>query len=347
LALAETDQPERDAAIKGALGATAKGATLVHQLLAFARKARLENRTIPVQQALSDLQEMARRVVPSRIRIEFGEVEPDLAVLADPALLATALLNLILNSRDAISGSGIVQIDVCQSTADRLPSGLVSDKKPNSFVLFTVRDNGKGIAPDMLAKATEPFFTTKPVGFGSGLGLSMVQGFAQQSGGGILITSELGVGTTVFLALPVGDPSPEPVRVPVSTENTNALSGQVLIVEDQPELLQIIARLTGSLGLAPFKASTADEACGLIDSGLRPELLITDAVMPGNLQMVDLLLSVKKISPRTKIIVISGYDELQIDRVAHDLPNFTFIQKPFTISGLVRSIRELMHEPKA
>jgi CheY-like chemotaxis protein len=288
---------------------------------------------------------MARRVIPSRIRIEFGETRPDLVALADPTLLTTALLNLILNARDAISGSGIIQIHVSQSNEDELPSGLSHENKYNNFVLFAVKDNGKGIASDILTRATEPFFTTKPVGFGSGLGLSMVQGFAQQSGGGIYITSEIGVGTTVYLALPVGTGSPVLNEPLANTEDSKVLSGHVLIVEDQPELLQIVVRLMASLGLAPHTASTADAACALIDSGLRPALLITDAVMPGKLQMVDLLAHIKSLNPSTKIIVMSGYDESQFDRMADELPNFTFIQKPFSLAGLSKSVKELMHSP--
>jgi CheY-like chemotaxis protein len=252
---------------------------------------------------------------------------------------------LILNSRDAISGSGTIRIEVCQSNADELPDGLYHYNKHKDFVQFTVKDNGNGIAPDVLERVTEPFFTTKPVGFGSGLGLSMVQGFAQQSGGGILITSEIGAGTTVYLALPTGTVVPELSEALVITEDSRALSGQVLIVEDQPELLQIISRLTDSLGFAPHTASTADAACGLIDSGLRPALLITDAVMPGRLQMMDLLARVKSLSPNTKIIVMSGYDEQQIDGMANELPDFIFLQKPFKLAVLGKSIKALMNSP--
>jgi len=345
MALSPKGHVERDTAIRGALGATAKGATLVHQLMAFARKARLESRSIPVELALNDLKEMAQRVIPSNIKLQFADSRSGLLVLADPALLTTALLNLILNSRDAINGNGKIELAAIAAEAEELPTGLSYNRAHSKFVLFSVKDTGRGISRENLEKATEPFFTTKPVGFGSGLGLSMVQGFARQSGGDIRITSQVGVGTTVLLALPMGSGVAEPTGVTPKEEPLSVVKGQVLIVEDQPELLQMISRLMLSIGLSPYIASTADAACELIESGLTPSLLITDAVFPGSLRISDLLARVRYLQPMPKVIVMSGYDELEIDPKAQGLVDYTFIQKPFAISRLTSLVRERLQEP--
>ena len=345
IALSEQHPHDRDLAIKNALAATSKGATLVHQLLAFARKSRLETKSIPVDLALRDLEEMAPRVIPSNIKIAFGDPNPGLVVLADPALLTTALLNLILNSRDAISASGTIEVRAALAEAKDLPAGLSFDKDHPRFVLFTVKDTGCGMTPELLGRATEPFYTTKPIGFGSGLGLSMVQGFAQQSGGGIHIDSKPGVGTTVSLVLPVGALAEHPPSRPLREEPFHLLSGNVLIVEDQPEILQIITRLIEALGLSAQGVLTADAACELIDSGLRPDLLITDAVMPGVLQMSDLLVRVRSMDRIPKIIVMSGYDEQQIEPSTLEVPEYTFVQKPFRLSTLSALVKEKLSSP--
>jgi CheY-like chemotaxis protein len=274
--------------------------------------------------------------------MDIGTTKPGLFVLADPVSLTTSLLNLLLNARDAISGSGAIQLSSFGVLPTELPAGMTYDKAYKSFVLFTVRDSGHGMSLELLDRVTEPFFTTKPVGFGSGLGLSMVQGFAQQSGGGIHIASSPGVGTTVTVALPSGTPSDElPATAPKATFPAVA-TATVLIVEDQLELLGMMSRILGSAGFSVHSAATADEASTLVESGLRPDLLITDAVMPGRLSMEDLIASVKLVNPSTKIIIMSGYDERQLEYESSGLGELTFLQKPFSLSRLSGLASELL-----
>jgi signal transduction histidine kinase/CheY-like chemotaxis protein len=347
IALSETNETDRNTAIQGALKAATRGGNLVHQLLAFARKARLESRSIPVDAALTELGEMARRVIPSSIVVDLGHNKSGLFVLADPVSLTTALLNLLLNARDAISGSGTIQLSVTGVSPKELPAGMTYDKAYTSFVLFTVKDSGHGMSSELIDKVTEPFFTTKPVGFGSGLGLSMVQGFAQQSGGGIHIASSPSVGTTVYVALPSGTASDQLRTVPLNLGRLDSVTGTVLVVEDQLELLKMISRVLGSGGFLVHSASTADEAIALVDSGLHPDLLITDAVMPGSLSMEDLVARVRSVNASAKIIIMSGYDERQLEYEASGFGEFTFLQKPFSLSRLSSMASEILSSSKS
>lgn len=347
VALSEDRETDRNSAIQGALRAATRGGNLVHQLLAFARKARLESRSVSVDSTLTELSEMGRRVIPSSIVVDFGHNKSGLFVLADPVSLTTALLNLLLNARDAISGSGAIQLSVSGVSSTGLPAGMTFDKAFTDFVLFTVKDSGHGMSSDLIDRVTEPFFTTKPVGFGSGLGLSMVQGFAQQSGGGIHIASSPGDGTTVYVALPSGTSSEPLQTAPVDLGRPDSETGTVLVVEDQLELLRMIGRVLDSGGFLVQTASTADEAVSLIDSGLCPDLLMTDAVMPGSLSMEDLVARVRSANPIAKIIVMSGYDERQLEYEALGIGEFTFLQKPFSLSRLSSMAKEVLSSSKS
>lgn len=346
-ALAGDSETDRNTAIQGAIQAATRGGKLVHQLLAFARKARLESRSVSVDTTLTELNEMALRIIPSSIVVDFGHKKSGLFVLADPVSLTTALLNLLLNARDAISGSGTIQLSATWVPSTKLPAGMTYDSAYTDFVLFAVKDSGHGMSSDLISKVTEPFFTTKPVGFGSGLGLSMVQGFAQQSGGGISISSSHGVGTTVYVALPAGTTSDQLKTVPISIGHPGLVTGTVLVVEDQLELLKMISRVLGSGGFLVQSASTADEAISLIDAGLHPDLLITDAVMPGSLSMEDLVARVRSINPSAKIIIMSGYDERQLEYDARGFGEFTFLQKPFSLSRLSSMASEILSLSKS
>lgn len=341
-ALSETTETGRNIAIKGALKAATRGGTLVHQLLAFARKARLEPQSIPVDTTLIELSEMARRVIPSSITVDFGSMKSGLFVLADPSSLTTALLNLLLNARDAISGGGTIQLSVNCVPSTELPKEMTYDNAYKSFVLFTVKDSGHGMTTDLLNRVTEPFFTTKPVGFGSGLGLSMVQGFAQQSGGGILIASSPYVGTSVYVALPSGVATNQLPTIPLKVMNPGSATGTVLVVEDQLELLAMISRVLDSAGFSVKSATTADEAITLVEAGLQPNLLITDAVMPGSVSMEDLVFRVRSVNLLAKIIIMSGYDERQLEYESSGFGEFIFLQKPFSLSRLSSLVSELL-----
>jgi signal transduction histidine kinase/CheY-like chemotaxis protein len=347
VALSEESETDRNTAIQGALKAATRGGNLVHQLLAFARKARLESRSVSVDTTLTELGEMANRVIPSSIVVDFGCNKSGLFVLADPVSLTTALLNLLLNARDAISGSGRIQLSATGAPSTELPAGMTYDKAYTDFVLFTVKDSGHGMSADLIDRVTEPFFTTKQVGFGSGLGLSMVQGFAQQSGGGIHIASNLGVGTTVYVALPSGTKSDQVHTMPINLESPDSVTGTVLVVEDQLELLKMISRVLGSGGFLVHSASTAEEAIALVDTGLHPDLLITDAVMPGSLSMEDLVTRVRSVNPSSKIIIMSGYDERQLEYEASGFGEFLFLQKPFSLSRLSSMASEILLSAKS
>jgi signal transduction histidine kinase/CheY-like chemotaxis protein len=347
VALSENSETDRNTAIQGALKAATRGGNLVHQLLAFARKARLESRSVSVDTTLTELGEMASRVIPSSIVVDFGHNKSGLFVLADPVSLTTALLNLLLNARDAISGSGRIQLSATGASSAELPAGMTYDKAYTDFVLFTVKDSGHGMSSDLIDRVTEPFFTTKPVGFGSGLGLSMVQGFAQQSGGGIHIASSPGVGTTVYVALPSGTKSDQVHTMPINLGSPDAVTGTVLVVEDQLELLKMISRILGSGGFLVHSASTADEAIALVESGLHPDLLITDAVMPGSLSMEDLVTRVRSVNPSSKLIIMSGYDERQLEYEASGFGEFLFLQKPFSLSRLSSMASEIMSSARS
>jgi CheY-like chemotaxis protein len=251
---------------------------------------------------------------------------------ADPNQLEMALLNLGVNARDAMPDGGTLRISV---NAEAVGPGHRAGLSPGRYVRLSVADTGIGMEEATLARAVEPFFSTKGIGKGTGLGLSMVHGLASQLGGALAIESRLGVGTNIELWLPATAAPAE-----VSDENAGAVTpapaiGTALLVDDEELVRMSTADMLTDLGYKVVEAASAEEALTLLNRGLRPDLLVTDHLMPG-MNGTDLARSVRSARPNIQVLVVSGYAET--DGIAPDLPRLT---KPFRNADLAASLAAL------
>lgn len=317
------DQPGAGELISSALRSANRGAELTSKLLAFARRQRLSPRAVDPAQLLRDVELMLRRTLGDTIRLRVDCPDGLPPAYADASQLDTALINLALNARDAMPRGG----DITLSVEERqVPADSARpDLHPGHFVVFTVADTGMGMTPETLARAVEPFYTTKGAGRGSGLGLSMVYGFVEQSGGNFHIDSRLGYGTRVELALPA---APAPVAQ-AEQSRPGISSGQgewVLVVEDEPEVRNIAAAFVRSLGYRVHAVPDAESALALLDEEPAIGLLFSDVMLGAGLDGMALARIARDRRPGLAVLLTSGY-EANAD-VAGDRP-FELLRKPY------------------
>jgi PAS domain S-box-containing protein len=316
--------------IAGALQSAERAKTLVQRLLAFARKQPLQARSVDLAELIRGMGDLVSRSSGPRVDVVV-DLAPDLPpVLTDPNQLEMAILNLAVNARDAMPDSGTLTL-----CARPVEVGVGhSELRPGSYVHLTVADTGVGMDEETLARAIEPFFSTKGIGRGTGLGLSMVHGLSAQLGGTLAIRSQQGQGTQVELWLPTTDETAaiDSMRQPMLKPRT---AGTVLLVDDENLVRQSTADMLSDLGFDVVETSSADSGLQLVREGLVPDLLVTDHLMPG-MTGVELARAVLKIRPDTAVLVISGYAELE--GIAPDLPR---LPKPFRQSELAQSVAGL------
>jgi CheY-like chemotaxis protein len=265
-----------------------------------------------------------------RLAVEVGANLPP--AKADPNQLEMALLNLAVNARDAMSDGGVLRIS---GSTEAAGLGHRAGIAPGTYIRLSVADTGTGMDEATLARATEPFFSTKGIGRGTGLGLSMVHGLAQQLGGALTIQSRLGVGTNVELWLPVAKEASTEFVSPVDRPLQESPAGHVLLVDDEELVRMSTSHLLGELGYAVVEAASAEEALALMAGGLKPTLLVTDHLMPG-MNGTDLARKLRAADPALKVLVVSGYAE--DEGVAPDLPRLT---KPFRGDELAAMLSQL------
>ena len=313
-----------------------RAAKLTGQLLTFARRYALNLRVFDAADQLEVVADMLRTVLGSRASFELDIAERPLPVEADANQFETALVNLVANARDAMDGKGLLTIRIAKSTGRPVDAG---ESAVNEFVTVSVSDTGCGIPSDQIDRIFEPFFTTKDVGRGTGLGLSQVYGFAQQSGGMVRVGSEVGVGTTITLHLPLSSK-------PVQRHQGRALpSGEskerwnILVVEDNAEVGELSTQLLHDLGYHTILARNAEEALKLLDED--PEgfdIVLSDVVMPG-LDGVSLGKEIHRRLPSLPFVLNSGYSHILADAAGHD---FDLLQKPYSVEELSRVLRRAM-----
>ena len=328
---------ERAQIIQSALRAVGSGAALTRKLLAFARRQRLSPRAIALRPWLSELSALLKRTLGETVvvRTECGLDLPE--VFADPGELDSAFVNLALNARDAMPHGGELTIAAVEHEVagddgdDELASG--------HYIAISVADTGIGMAPDVLARALEPFFTTKGSGKGSGLGLSMVYGFAKQSGGAMRMDSQLGYGTHVTLHLPQAPL--RPVEPAVREHPVKSAGGEtVLVVEDEPDVRGIAVAFLRSLGYSSLVAATAEEALGLLHDGVKIELLFSDVVLGSGMTGVDLAHAARRLLPNLPILLASGYEHAMLDGDAQD--DLALLRKPYSRVDFAAAIRRVL-----
>ena len=323
--------------------AAERGAALTRQLLAFGRRQMLRPVTVDCNALLTGLQRLLRPALRADIEIR-TDFDPSLcAAFADPVELEAAVLNLVLNSQDAMPAGGRVTITTSVAQLDH--HSLHPDVRPGRYVVIAVTDTGEGIPQDLLAKVFEPFFTTKDVGKGSGLGLSMVYGFAKQSDGHVSIYSEASLGTTVRIYLPEAQsgatawPDPtetEALALPVGTET-------VLVVEDDALVTSYLVTSLTSLGYSVVAARDGSEALQKLRSEITIDLLFTDIIMPGRLKGWKLAELARECRPGLPVVLTSGYAlETLVDR-GSTAAELVVLTKPYRKSELAHCLRRVLN----
>lgn len=336
--------PDNDRAqqrVQNALVGVSRGAKLASQLLAFGRRQPLEPRALNISRIVRDMDDMLRRTLGEGIDIETVAAGGLWNCLADPTQLENVLLNLAINSRDAMEGRGKLTIEVGNASIDDEYAERHVDVAAGQYVMIAVTDTGCGIAPDQLEKVFEPFFTTKPEGEGTGLGLSMVYGFARQSGGHIKIYSELNQGTTVRVYLPRTS-RPEDQATEIITAEAFGGEETVLVVEDDAAVRATTTELLADLGYRVLKAKDADAGMALVDSGVSIDLLFTDVVMPGKLKSTELADRFMSLSPGSAVLFTSGYTQNAIVHAGRLDPGVDLLSKPYTREALARKVRQVL-----
>ncbi len=319
--------------------AAERAADLTRSLLAFSRKLPLRPERTDINELVVNTGEMLRRTLGARVEINSVLADELWPVDIDSAQLENALVNLCLNSRDAMPAGGRLVIETANVDLDCDSSAQSQGPPAGAYVMLAVRDSGSGIAPDVIDRVFEPFFTTKEVGKGTGLGLSMVYGFARQSGGGIEVSSEQGVGTTIRLYLPRAatdappSPPPPPARIQRGSE-------RILVVEDDPQVRAAVVRQLQRLGYTVGHAADASAALAAFESAAPPyDLLLTDIVMPGPLSSKELAEAVVRRRPATRVLYMSGYSAETIFAEGSLKADIHILSKPFRRVELARAVR--------
>ena len=316
--------------------AAEQGSELVKRLLAFARRQRLEPHAIPIESLRDVMSDLLTHTLGGLVHMEWDIAPGVWDGFADQTQLELALVNLIINSRDAMPAGGTVTISVENQV---LGADDLQGVAPGDYVRLTVRDTGAGISPDVLEKVMEPFFTTKDVGKGSGLGLSMVYGFAKQSNGAFRMDSAVGRGTTAELWLPRA-PAAMPATVPEApakgkrTRKMRKL--KLLLVDDHVEVRSTTAAVLNDFGHIVVEAANGAEALQTLkDHDCKVDLLISDYAMP-HLSGTDFLREARALCPNVPAIMVTGYAEL--DAISDPPKGVEILLKPFTPSVLEAAI---------
>lgn len=326
--------------VANALSAVSRGASLSAQLLAFSRKQPINPQVVNAGLMMPDLAEMLRRSLGEGVSINVSIEQGLWNTLVDQAQLETAILNLAINARDAMSNRGRIHIDLSnvsvllEASANTVPTG--------DYVAIRVADTGPGMPPEIVGRAFEPFFTTKAPGQGTGLGLSMVYGFMQQSGGSARIESAIGIGTTVSLYLPRCREAPTGRTAVTMTGDSTGGTETILIAEDDAAVREAGAALLRDLGYKVLEAANGDEALRMIKAGAPVDLLFTDVVMPGATRSVEVVKEGRFLLPHMAVLYTSGYAEGELLKGGRLDAEVLLLPKPYTAETLARHVRQAL-----
>ena len=335
---------ELDRFIDSAQGAARRAATLIQRLLAFSRRQTLEPKPTDVGALVNGMEDMIRRSVGPAIQIGTVNAAGLWTSLIDPNQLESAVLNLCINARDAMPEGGKITIQ----TDNRWMGGHAAAERglePGQYISLCVSDTGTGMSPEVVAKACEPFFTTKPIGMGSGLGLSMIHGFARQSGGTVSIDSALGQGSTVCIYLPrhLGQAYGATLQALDPSQRPTAEQGEaVLVIDDEPSVRTLVGEVLFDMGCRTIEASDGAEGLAIVDSDVRIDLLITDIGLPGGMNGRQIADRARLVRPGLKVLFITGYAEPAVLSDGLLDPGMQVVTKPFDIDRLASRIEQLL-----
>jgi len=344
LQLLSTDvasNPRAQRRIDNAMDGVLRGAKLASQLLAFGRRQALEPKVVRIGRNVSTMDDMIRRALGEAIETETVVQSGLWNAFVDVSQVENAILNLCINARDAMDGTGKLTIEVGNAHLDDHYAASHPDVVPGQYVMIAVSDTGSGMPPEVVAQAFEPFFSTKAEGKGSGLGLSMVYGFAKQSGGHVKIYSEMGFGTTVKMYLPRSLEA-EDALAPVDLREPKGGSETILVVEDDEGVRETVVDMLSELGYRVLKAPDATSAMAIVSSGIPIDLLFTDVVMPGPLRSPDLARKASEAIPNLAVLFTSGYTENAIVHGGRLDAGVELLGKPYTRAALASKIRHVL-----
>lgn len=318
--------------IEGAVQSADRARMLVQRLLAFARRQPLRATAIDIGSLVGNLADLVASTCGPRIKVIIDVADNLPPARADANQIEMALLNLAVNARDAMPDGGALTIS---ATLDQVSAGEVAGLKTGGYVRLSVADTGFGMDEDTIAKAIEPFFTTKGVGQGTGLGLSMVHGLAAQLGGGLTIDSALGKGTQISLWLPMSDAQPETALASPELDDRGRGCGIAMVVDDEDLVRASTAHMLSELGYTVVEAHSGEEALRLLGRSDAVDLLVTDHLMPG-ITGTDLAMQLRTSRPEIRVLIVSGYAEG--NGISPELPRLT---KPFKQHDLALSLAQL------
>jgi signal transduction histidine kinase len=319
--------------------ATGRAADLARKLLAFSRQRHLKTQLLDLNAAVVDLGMMLRRLIAEDVLVDFDLSDEALYLLGDASLVDQALLNLVINARDAMPSGGRLTISTSAITFDAADAAARRERRPGAFVCLRVADTGSGITPQDLPYIFEPFFTTKDVGRGTGLGLATTLGVIQQHGGWIEVTTAVGSGSTFTAFLPRVDAPPALVTDATPVPATTSGGETVLLTEDEDSIRAIMAEALAVQGYVVIQAANGPDALALAETVPDIDLLITDIVMPGGLTGFELARALKERRPQLSIIFMSGY---HADSAAIDESGDAYLAKPVSIREMIQTVRRCL-----
>ena len=328
--------------LSNALAGAERAAALTRRLLSFSRRQPLDPRLVDANRLIAGLSDLLNRTLGEKVSVETVVSAGLWQTEADTAELESSILNLAINARDAMPDGGKLTIETGNAFLDEDYCLMFEDLEPGQYVMISVTDTGCGMPNEIAEKATEPFFTTKPLGEGTGLGLSQVYGFVKQSGGHLRIYSEPGEGTTVRLYLPRCFSAASEAAFVSPAEGVQQGSGEtILVVEDDPNVRAYVVEALSGVGYRVVEAGDAEAALMVFDSNPEIHLMLTDVVMPGmnGRALADM---VRQSRPTVKTLFMTGYSRNAIVHQGRLDPGVSLIQKPFSQASLAARIRSLL-----
>ncbi|MEM1363098.1 MAG: ATP-binding protein [Pseudomonadota bacterium] len=343
LAQIDPDNRESEEYLTSAHSAAHRGAELTQRLLSFGRKATLVAEVQDINTVLDGMMPLLRRTTPASISIDLQCSDEPTYAKIDKGQFESAVLNLVINARDAMSHGGHLTIQSSHCVRTTISTHDGEDIRPGSYVQVMVKDTGVGIPPEMMKRVFEPFFTTKGIGQGSGLGLAMVYGFLKQSGGVSEIESEVGGGTTVTLYFPAAQEEPAQIGYEDPRQEIERIRAySALVVEDDPAVMKLVQKQLSLLGLSVKVASSGDEAFRMLNTGFKFDLVVTDFSMPGHLQGSSLARCILSDFPETKVILVSGYPANAYEELQSLPAKVPCLTKPVDLALLNTTIKDVL-----
>ena len=334
---------ELDRYVVAAMDAATRAAALTHRLLAFSRRQTLEPKATDIGQLAIGMEDMIRRTIGPSIDLDFISADETWLTLIDPSQLENALLNLCINARDAMPDGGRLSVETSNLRMGTQAAAM-RDLPPGDYLSLAVSDNGTGMPPEVAARAFDPFYTTKPLGQGTGLGLSMIYGFTKQSGGQARIHTAQGLGTTVCLYLPrhVGDTEAGQSALMVTETPELVIGKTVLVVDDEATIRMLAAEVLEDLGYRVMQSDSGSNGLETLSIAGHVDLLLTDVGLPGGINGRQLADAARVARPDLKVLFITGYAESAVLSHGHLDPGMHVLTKPFTMNALANRVSDLL-----